>query len=97
MLGQVLRNSVCFCFYDAVAYLNIGSKAAISIMNELGMVPGQYFLEGMKESDKERMAKGNFKSKGGTNKRRKVLRGQNKVTGDQTKEKEGTTYKAGVF
>ena len=80
MLGQVLRNShsVCFCFYDAVAHFNIGSKVAISIRNELGVVPGTYFLEGMKETDKERKAKGNFKSKEGTNKRRTVHRGQKK-------------------
>ena len=61
------------------------------------MVPGKYFLEGMKKTDKERIAKGNFKSKEGTNKKRKVLRGQKKVTDDQTNEKEGTTYKAGAF
>ena len=41
--------------------------------------------------------KGNFKSKEGTNKKRKVLRGQKKVTDDQTNEKEGTTYKAGTL
>ena len=35
------------------------------------MVPGNYFLEGMKETDKERMAKGNFKNKEGTNKKKK--------------------------
>ena len=57
----MLRNSVCF--YDAVAHFNIGSKAAVSIINKLGMVPGNYFLEGMKETDKERIAKGNFKNK----------------------------------
>ena len=51
----------------------------------------------MEETDKKRIAKGNFKSKEGTNRRRKVLRGQTKVTGDQTKEREGTTYKAGAF
>ena len=61
------------------------------------MMPGKYFLEGMKETDKERIAKGNFKRKERTNKRRKVLRGQKNVTGDQTKEKEGTTYEAGAF
>ena len=65
----MLRNSVCF--YDAVAHFNIGSKAAVSIINKLGMVPGNYFLEGMKETDKERIAKGNFKNKEGTNKKKK--------------------------
>ena len=35
------------------------------------MVPGNYFLEGMKETDKERIAKGNFKNKEGTNKKKK--------------------------
>ena len=87
MLGQVLWNSVCFCFYDAVAHFNNGSKAVISIMNELGIVSRKYFLEGMKETDNERIAKGNLKSKEGTKKRRKVLRGQKKVTNDQTKRK----------
>ena len=51
----------------------------------------------MEETDKERMAKGNFKSKEGTNRRRKFLRGHNKVTGDQTKGMEGTIYKTGAF
>ena len=59
-----------FGVYDAVAHFNIGSKAAVSIMDELGMVPGKYFLEGMKEIDKKRIAKGNFKNKEGTKKRR---------------------------
>ena len=61
------------------------------------MVPGKYFLQGMKVTDKERIAKGNFMSKEATNKRRKVLRGQKKMTDHQTKEKEGTTYKAETF
>ena len=61
------------------------------------MVPGKYFLEGMKKSDKKRIAKENFQSKEGSNKRKKVLRCQKKVTDGQSNEMEGTTYKAGVF
>jgi hypothetical protein len=33
-----------FGAYDAVAHFNIGSKAATKIFNELGLVPGQFFL-----------------------------------------------------
>ena len=60
-----------FGVYDAVAHFNIGSKAAVSIMDELGMVPRKYFLKGMKEIDLERIAKGIVKSKEGTKKEEK--------------------------
>ena len=51
----------------------------------------------MKETYKERKAKGNFKSKEGTNKRRTVHPGQKKVSGEQTNGKEGKTYKQELF
>ena len=40
-------------------------------MNVLDMVTRMYFLEGIKETDKETIVKGNFKSKEGTKKEKK--------------------------
>lgn len=62
----------------------------------MDMSPGTYFVEGMKDSNKERIAKGNSKAQATTKLRRKVLRGLKKRKDDKLKE-EGTTYKAGGY
>lgn len=86
-----------FGVYDAVAHFNIGSKAAINICNELGLVSGQFFEEGVKKADEKRVKKADHRNKAEIKKRRKVLRGRKKKKEDKTKEKEGTIYEAGAF
>ena len=54
-------------------------------------------MEGMKDSNKERIAKANFKARATTKLRRKVLRDLKKRKDDKLKEEEGTKYKAGGF
>ena len=78
-----------FGAYDAVAHFNIGSKAATKIFNELGLVAGKFFENGV--------GKAEHRNTPDVKKRRKVLRGQKKKKEDNTKEKEGTTYMAGAF
>ena len=43
--------------------LCIGTKAAESVLKELGMEPGIHFPQGMKKINKERIAKANFRHK----------------------------------
>ena len=86
-----------FGAYDAVAHFNIGSKAARKIFNELGLVPGQFFQNGVGQADKRWIMKAEHSKTPAVKKRKKVLRGQKKKREDSTKEKEGITYKAGAF
>ena len=37
--------------YDAVAHFNIGSKAAVNILHQLGLEPGEFCLEEFKMAD----------------------------------------------
>ena len=46
-----------FGAYDAVAHFNIGSKAATKIFNELGLVLGKFFENGVGKADKRRIRK----------------------------------------
>lgn len=68
-----------FGAYDAVARFNIGSKAAIKIFKELGLVPGQFFEYGVGKADKRRIKKAEHRNTPAA-KRRKVLHGQKKRT-----------------
>ena len=55
------------------------------------MVPGKNFLDGMKETDKERKSFQRKLQEQKRDKTEKILRGQKK-SDDQTKEKEGTSF-----
>ena len=57
----------------------------------VGMVPGKNFLDGMKETDKERKSFQRKLQEQKRDKTEKILRGQKK-SDDQTKEKEGTSF-----
>ena len=50
-----------FDVYEAVVHFKIASKAALSITNELGIVPQKYVLDRirMEETDKKRINKAN--------------------------------------
>ena len=86
-----------FGAYDAVAHFNIGNKAAMNILSQLGLVPGQYFEQNMLKADKQRVKKAEQRNTPAIRKRRKILRGQKKKKDDKNKETEGTTYEAGAF
>jgi hypothetical protein len=83
-----------FGAYDVVAHFNIGSKAATKIFSELGLVPGQFFEYRVGKADKRQVKKADHRNTLVVKKRRKILHGQKKKKEDNTKEKEGTTYKA---
>lgn len=83
--------------YDAVAHFNIGAEAAVNILKELNLEPGEYFLQGMTKINKERVAKAYFKAREDNKKKRKVVRGLKKRKSDKQKQEEGTLYKPGGF
>ena len=83
--------------YDAVAHFNIGSQAAVNILHQLGLEPGEFCLEEFKMADNLRIQKGNVKATEESKKRRKILRAQRKRKGDKAQENEGVTYAAGAF
>jgi hypothetical protein len=83
--------------YDAVAHFNIGTKAAVNILSQLGLVPGQFFEQNMRKADKQRVKKAEHRNTPAIRKRRKILRGQKKKKDDKNKETEGITYEPGAF
>ena len=91
--SDVLELGVC----DAVAHFNIGTQAALNVLTECGIEPGQHCSEEMRRTDRIRVSKADYKVKESSRKRRKVLRARLKNKGDQAKEKEGVTYASGAF
>lgn len=83
--------------YDAVAHFNIGCQAAVNILRELDIEPGEFCLEAFRIADNLRIQKGNVKASQTSKKRRKILRAQRKQKGDKAQEREGVTYAAGAF
>jgi hypothetical protein len=69
--------------YDAVAHFNMGSKAAIGIISELGFISLKKSLERLTIYSLRKLI---IETKLGQKKRRKVLR-----------SKKGSTYEAGAF
>ena len=61
-----------FGAYDAVAHFNIGSMAATKIFNDLGLVPGQFFENGVGQVDKRRIMKAEHRNTPAVKKRRKT-------------------------
>ena len=83
--------------YDAVAHFNMGSRAAINILQEEGLNPGFHLEEGICRADKKRIKKAHYRATPEVKKKRKVLRGHKKKKEDKNKEVEGNTYEAGAF
>ena len=48
--------------YDAVAHFNIGSQAAVNILHELGLEPGEFCLEEFRMADILRIQNRNVKA-----------------------------------
>jgi hypothetical protein len=60
--------------------------------------PGEYFLQGMRKINKERIAKADFKARDDNKKQQKVLRGlKKKKDYDKQKQEGSTLYKPGAF
>ena len=77
--GNVLELGV----YDAVAHFNMGSRAAVEILKQDGLVPGYYFEEGVCKSDKKCVKKADHQAKPDVKKRRKVVPGLKKKREDK--------------
>jgi hypothetical protein len=60
--------------------------------------PGEYFLQGMRKINKERVAKADFKARDDNKKQQKVLRGlKKKKDYDKQKQEGSTLYNPGAF
>ena len=93
MVSEVLKLGV----YDAVAHFNIGSQAAVNVLELLGIDPGKFCLTELEQQDRERVHKAEFKAKEETKKKRKIRRARKKKNADKYSQKEGVTYAAGGF
>ncbi len=91
--SEVLKLGV----YDAVAHFNIGSQAAVNVLELLGIDPGTFCLTELEQQDRERVHKAEFKAKEETKKKRKIRRARKKKNADKYSQKEGVTYAAGGF
>ena len=49
--------------HDAVAHFNMGSRAAVEMLKQDGLVPGYYFEECVGKSDKKRVKKADHRAK----------------------------------
>jgi hypothetical protein len=85
--GNVLQLGV----YDAVTHFNMGSRAAVDILQQDELVPGYNFEEGGCKDYKKRVKKADHRAKPDV-KKRKVGRGQ-----DKNQETGGNIYEAGAF
>ncbi len=83
--------------YDAVAHFNIGSQAAVNVLEFLGIDPGTFCLTELEQQDHERVHKTEFKAKEETKKKRKIRRACKKKNADKYSQKESETYAAGGF
>ena len=83
--------------YDAAAHFNIGGRATVEILEELGMNPGALYLAGLQQTDSLCLSRANYKSSDIVKTCRKFLRGKRKRQGDKNQEREGKTYSAGSF
>jgi hypothetical protein len=59
--------------------------------------PGAFCVAGVREADRHRVTKSNYKAEEKNKVQRKVITGRNKRKGDKNKVEEGKTYAAGSF
>ena len=80
-----------------MAHFNVGAEAAVNIFKEVNLKPGEYFLQGMRKINKERVAKADFEARDDNKKQRKMLHGLKKKKNEKQKQEESTLYKPGAF
>ena len=83
--------------YDAVANFNDGRSASLSILKQIGLVPGIHCEVACSNINKKRIQNSLMKTTDVSKTRRKVIRGRKKQKDDKNIEKEGKTYEAGGF
>ena len=83
--------------YDAVAHFNIGSQAALNVLELLEIDPGTFCLAELLHQDQERVHKAEFKAQEENKKKRKIRRARKKKNADKFSQNEGVTYAAGGF
>ena len=83
--------------YDAIANFNIGADAAIRILKELGVDPGEHMEAACSKTDTSRLKVADHQEKSIVKQRRKYLRGRKKRKIDSLDHQEGLQYGAGEF
>jgi hypothetical protein len=91
--SEVLKLGV----YDAVAHFNIGSQAALNVLELRGIDPGTFCHAELEQQDHERVDKAEFKAQEENKKKRKIRRERKKTNTDKCSQKWGVTYAAGGF
>ena len=77
--------------YDAVAHFNIGSQAALNVLELLEIDPGTFCLAELHHQDQERVHKAEFKAQEENKKKRKIRRARKKKNEDKFSQNEGVT------
>ncbi len=80
-----------------MALFNIASRAAVNVLEFLGIDPGTFCLTELEQQDHKRVHKAEFKAKEETKKKRKIRRARKKKNADKYSQKEGVAYAAGGF
>ena len=81
----------------AILHFNIGSKAILKVLNEMGCTHGYFTILALNREDGDRQKKGKKKETEEERKRRKFRRRRRKGLEDNHVEQEGETYSAGAF
>ena len=88
---------VQFAVSSAISEFNSGAKFHTTVLESMNISPGTYITLYCEELDKQCIYHAERKSGDKFKKRRKQLRKQCKGIEDTNTQKEGVTYKAGVF
>lgn len=83
--------------YLAVGHFNDGAQFMPTILEKLGIKPGQYCQAACKKFDKKRIKNAMYKSSDKVKKRRKTIRNKKKGYSDAQQEEEGPQYASGAF
>ena len=88
---------VQFAVSSAISEFNSGAKFHTSLLESMNITPGTYTTLYCEELDKQCIYHAERKGGDKFKKRRKQVRKQRKGIEDTNIQKEGVTYKAGVF
>ena len=83
--------------YLAVGHFNDGARTLMSIVEELGMVPGSHCRKACEKLDHDRIRHSNRKSGEEAKKRRKQIRNWKKGFNETLEAREGPSYEAGGY
>ncbi|CAB4024276.1 Hypothetical predicted protein [Paramuricea clavata] len=83
--------------YLAVGHFNDGSRTLLSVLENLGIVPGSHATKACQKFDRDRVCDSRRKSSDACKKRRRQIRQKKKGYNETQQAKEGPKYEAGGF